>query len=538
VLPDELAHSFRTEDQGRSVQVLPISRRLRGMIPFRSVGEVIEHLRANASDSGQRVAVMIDDAERFGAWPGTEGLPAQDGYLERLFSALEGETDWLTLTTPGEYTSTTPTRRLVYLPGGSYPEMGLWSLPAPYGRDMQDAQAALDRAGVLDRTQPFLRGGGWRNFLSRYPEVGQMHKRAMYVSGKVHSTARAGEAASLALWRAQTVAPYWQGMGGGFALNFLRHAVYKNLILAENSIEPRKYSWLDIEYHDMDMDGVPEVIAESNTLNVHFNAARGGMITELDFRPRAINLTDTLSRRPELYHPTTDASVARHGVRRPGPAPAHADIIYDAYERRSLIDHFIGAESTLDEFIEARYLELGDFTTGAFEASKYRNRVTLTREGSVRGPVGEPVPVEVKKAIRILPKEGKLEVEYRITNHGIVDIITRFGSEWGFGMLAGNAPDRYYTIEGRKAGPLNGVAEDRAVTRAGLVDEWQGVQVEFDFEGREVLLWRHPVETLSQVGGGTLQKLYQSSVMLPLWDLDLPVGRSRRVAYSVRIRER
>lgn len=539
VTPEELLHSFRTEDQGKCVTVLPISRRLRQMIPFRPVQEVIDYLHLSASDSGERVAVMVDDAERFGAWPGTEAVAAQDGWLDRFFTAVEAEKDWLRTTTPNEYITSTPTRRLVYLPGGSYPEMGLWSLPAPYARDFEAVRSELERAGLMDRATPLLRGGGWRNFLSRYPEVGQMHKRAVYVSNKVHSTARAGEAANLALWRAQTCAPYWQGMGGGFALNFLRSAVYRNLILSENAIEPRKYSWLDIEYNDLDMDGAPEVIAESNTLNIHFNAAHGGMITELDFRPLAFNLTDTFSRRPEVYHPTTDATIGRHGARRPGGTPRNgrADLIYDAYERRSLIDHFIGAESTLDEFVEGRYLELGDFTTGAFEASKYRNRVTLTRQGSVRGPVGEPVPVEVKKAIRIIPKEARLEVEYRITNHGIVDIITRFGSEWGFGMLAGNAPDRYYTIEGRPAGHLSTVAEDRAVTRAGLTDEWLGLNLEFDFEGREVLLWRHPVETISQVGGGTLAKLYQSSVMLPLWDLDLPVGRSRRVAYTLKIKQ-
>jgi alpha-amylase len=161
----------------------------------------------------------------------------------------------------------------------------------------------------------------------------------------------------------------------------------------------------------------------------------------------------------------------------------------------------------------------------------------MARQGFVRGPVGEPVPVELKKAVRILPKEARLEVEYRITNRGSVDLITRFGSEWNFSMLAGDAPDRYYVVDGRRAGNLLTTAEDREVARAGIVDEWLGLEVELEFEGREALLWRHPVLTLTRTEEG-LRELYQSSALLPLWDLDLPAGRSRRVAYALRLRER
>ena len=532
VATGDLGGVYMTEDQGKPVRLFPISRELREMVPFREPAEVIEHLRSLAREDRAVLAVLFDDGEKFNHWPDDGRAARSDAWLERFLRLLDENSAWLSTTTLSDYAEREAPLGRVYPPATSYPELNLWSLPAPAAREARELRASLESRPGAARLAPLLGGGTWRGFLARYPEINHLQKRAAYVSRKVHGTPRAGEAASLHLWRAQASAPYWHADQGGVYLNFLRFAAYRNLIQAENAVEPRKYSWLEINYEDFDVDGYEEVIAESNTLNVYFKPSAGGMITELDFRPKAFNLVDTLARRPEAYHPQDGG--ARSGKRLKNAPPLQ----YDRYERRALIDHFVGAESHLAELVEGRLLELGDFTTGAFEASKYRNRVTLTRLGHVRGPVGEPVPVEVKKAVRILPKEGRLEVEYRITNHGHVDVITRFGSEWGFGFLAGDAPDRYYTVEGRKAGNLLTVAEDQFVNAAGIVDEWLGVQVEFEFEGREVLLWRFPVETLSPGEGGALVRTYQSSVLLPLWDLDLPVGRSRRVAYAVSIRER
>jgi alpha-amylase len=285
------------------------------------VEEAIEHLRGLAAEPAP-LAVYAGDGETFegGEW------------LERFLAALEREAGWLATTTFSEYLSAHEPRGLVYLPSTSYPEMGEWSLTTRAARSLEEARAGLSPAerGSLE---PWLAGGFWRSFLVRYPEAGHLHKRAAYVSEKVHRTPRAGEAALRHLWRAQTGAPYWHGAAGGAYLNFLRSAAYRNLIEAENAIEPRKYSWLEVEYRDLDLDGYEEVIAESNTLNLYFHT-RGGALVELDHRPKAFNLIDTFARRPEPYHP--------------GPGTAGAPI-YDAYERRALVDHFVGAESRLDE---------------------------------------------------------------------------------------------------------------------------------------------------------------------------------------------
>ncbi len=503
----DLTRTVRTEDQGRAVTVVPVSQEFHRLIPFIPVPELMAKLRERAKQGGM-LAVSLD-AETLGGLDG--GLDAfKTGWFAKFLDALQNAHDWLETATLSNVIAAFPPKACVYLPSSSSKRLAKWTAPPELARMLESAQ--IDEA-----LEPFVRGGSWRAFLTKYPESDHLARRAARVSKKLQANTRAPQEAHLHLWRAQSGVTYWHGTSGGVYRNFLRAQAYTNLIRAENAIEPRKYAWLEIEYADFNCDDVLDVIAESHTMNAYWNPAVGGMITELDYRPKAFNLIDTFTRKPEFYHP--DGAT------------------YDTYPRRALVDHFLGAESNLPEFAANTYLELGDFTTGAFEVSKYRDRVTLVRDGFVRGPIGEPVPVEVKKAVRIVHKESRLEVDYRITNKGDVDVITRFGSEWGFGMLSGSTKDRYAVVDGRKAGSLGETAEHRTVRSASIVDEWLGLEIAFDFDGRDVLLWRHPIETLEKIGDH-FEKRYQSTVLLPLWDLDLPAGRSRRITYGVRISER
>jgi len=72
---------------------------------------------------------LADDGEKFGVWPGTYEHVYQNGWLDRFFDALVENTDWLEVTTYAEYLSNTFPSGMVYLPTGSYREMGKWALP-------------------------------------------------------------------------------------------------------------------------------------------------------------------------------------------------------------------------------------------------------------------------------------------------------------------------------------------------------------------------------------------------------------------------
>ena len=90
VAEDRLWGTFTTEDQGRLLTVFGTEQGLRYRIPFGSVEDVIEHLRAHATDDGGRLGMMGDDGEKFGAWPGTyEHCWGRAAWVDRFFDALE-----------------------------------------------------------------------------------------------------------------------------------------------------------------------------------------------------------------------------------------------------------------------------------------------------------------------------------------------------------------------------------------------------------------------------------------------------------------
>ena len=132
---DELWGPYTTEDQGRLLAVFGTEQGLRYRIPFRDVEDVIAYLRDHATDAGDRVGMMGDDGEKFGGWPTTwEHCWGERRWVERFFTALEANADWLTTTTPSAWLADHAPIGRVYVPTGSYAEMGEWALPADESR--------------------------------------------------------------------------------------------------------------------------------------------------------------------------------------------------------------------------------------------------------------------------------------------------------------------------------------------------------------------------------------------------------------------
>jgi alpha-amylase/alpha-mannosidase (GH57 family) len=65
----ELAATYITEDAGRTLRVFPIDKTLRYYIPFRPLEDIDRYL-GSIRDAGG-TAILGDDGEKFGLWPGT-----------------------------------------------------------------------------------------------------------------------------------------------------------------------------------------------------------------------------------------------------------------------------------------------------------------------------------------------------------------------------------------------------------------------------------------------------------------------------------
>lgn len=574
---DELDGYYLTEEQDGVIRIFPGSEKLRYLIPFHPPEETINLLSGLRSTERHRLMVMADDGEKFGIWPQTYHSVYEEGWLERFFALLDQNADWLETTTFSEYLKKEQPRGRIYLPTASYMEMGEWSLPARAMKEYDDALAKVKNAPEFAGLRPFIKGGFWRNFLVKYPESNHMHKRMVMVSRKVHDVldkleaqgARKNAEASRMLdhlYQSQCNDSYWHGVFGGLYLPHLRSAVYEHLIQAEcladkalkgpgTRDEGREKkqkinnaaSWLEIEKGDFDRDGSEEVMLNSELLNLFVDPAEGGRITEFDWKPRSFNLTNTLTRRHEIYHEKILQAAKETS---PGPEGGGAKtihelvavkedglqyhLLYDWYTRGSLIDHFLGSGVDLVSFMRSEYYEAGDFVLGAYGMKSRKSNgtavVTLERDGSVAG-----LGVKLRKELSLRSAVSDFTVKYTIMNMSAEELNTSFGTEFNFSLLAGNAPDRFYDIPAHVLDKRNlaSIGETNNVNRVSLVDEWLTLKLSLAF-AQPAILWRAPVETVSQSEAG-FERVYQSSMVMPIWRISLGPGTFWETEIVVRV---
>ena len=101
---DQLHAPWITESDGKRVALFPIDERLRYLVPFRPPSETADYLRELASAAIQ-LAVLADDGEKFGGWPGTREWVYEKGWLDQFLTTVSalvdnGEVILSTLSTP------------------------------------------------------------------------------------------------------------------------------------------------------------------------------------------------------------------------------------------------------------------------------------------------------------------------------------------------------------------------------------------------------------------------------------------------------
>ncbi len=538
---EDLTGYFLTEDLGNKVALFPINKQLRYTIPFQEPQQTIDVLRSMADESGNNLLVFADDGEKFGVWPNTYRHVYEDGWLEKFFQSLEENAQWIELVHFSEVLDAIPPVGKIYLPTASYAEMMHWALFPPTFKEYEHFEHLLSKQGLLDRFGIFVRGGFWRNFMAKYPEVNVMHKKMLRVSQLLRQIPIKDEAqrqkAFDHLWAAQCNCPYWHGVFGGLYLSHLRFAIFNNLIDAEKILDNhRKLPVLEID--DFDADGHPEILVETAMHDAYFKPNSGAMLFEYDFKPAGKNLLDTMTRRAEGYHDKLKEAVYIEDFEENGSGTASIhDLVltkerdlfkklhYDKYERRSLIDHFLLPDCSIETFADGKHQELGDFVNGAYrlKSKKQDEKETVLlfeREGSVFLNQ-QSHPLRVEKQVRIFHDRARMVTRYRLWNPQQVPLHLLFAVEFNYGLQAGQADDRYYYDEqGKLDAPfLNSMGVLKGAKMIGLRDEYLKIDIQLR-SAQSTAVWRVPVETISLSESG-FERVYQSSSVLMIYDLQL-----------------
>ncbi|MBI5806075.1 DUF1926 domain-containing protein [candidate division TA06 bacterium] len=511
----DLDGHYITEDQGQPLAVFPISQQLRYLIPFHNVDEVIAHLKTLYQPDRETLAVLADDGEKFGVWPGTHELAYEKGWLKNFLDALEANKEWLELSTFSQALEALPARGRIYLPTASYAEMGEWALDPKAEAVYSELTQRLKGEGSYPRYSPFVKGGTWRDFLTKYPESNNIYRKMLSVSAKVSGQ---GPEVLRELYRGQCNCGYWHGVFGGLYLPHLREALYRHLIRAENlmgSNPETSAPSLEAREFDFDGDGQNEVELSNRHSRLYLSPAAGGSLVEWDAREKEINLFDTLARRPESYH---------RNIPKPGDQSAsqgksiHEMVVskeeglqnilfYDSFRRVGLVDHLLGPETDLESFYRNCHREQEPGLNGAWvhETNREAERAT----------------VELTKIINDLTVVKKIvfgtgpsfRIEYSWMNCGLKEMEIWPGIEFNFGLLSsgfGRHCRSASQILSTEA--LNVRAQDQDISQLSVIDGYRNLSVDFDLD-QAWDLWRFPVETVSQSESG-LERNYQCSCFL------------------------
>jgi alpha-amylase len=521
--PEGLGGYYLTEDQGALVGVFPISQRLRYLIPFAEVEASVDYLERRR---GQVAALTIaDDGEKFGVWPGTHRHVYEEGWLDRFFDRLLS-LPWLRLTTFAEIIDRYPASGRVYLPTASYREMGEWALPVAAARELQRAKEAL---GTLDHGEPYqrlLRGGFWRIFLTKYPEVADTYWKMLRLSEAIQQAGIAGGGDGLlarartALWRGQANDAYWHGVFGGCYLPHLRRAVKQALLEAERLLAQATarpgVSWRE---SDGNGDGRREICVRTTGLGVTLNPEEGGTVTELAHLERGVDLADVLARRPETYHDQlrrarpdqgTGPAVVRtiHAVPSAKEVGLETLLAYDDLRRACLLDGLFPLGSPLDPVAPwpAARLVLG--------RSRFTSEISGTPDGVAVTLSLLPDADLARVVKRVTVDSRAVQAQYRIQPTPAA-LPARWAVQWNLALTGGDGPQRYLALPDRP--PLRSGGRRDDLTHIVLADEWAGLQVRLEWSPRAEVAWG-PVETVSVSEGG-FERIYQGTAFLLTWPL-------------------
>ncbi len=549
--PAGLHGTYLTEDGGGAVRVFPISQTLRYAIPFASVDEVRAACLDAPVPEGAALS-FFDDGEKFGVWPHTFESVYAKGWLERFFGMLADPETPIETTLPRELLDEVPVGR-VYLPSASYFEMAEWTLPADRAGRFAALVHEAEEQGRIEELRPFLGGGFWRGFLTKYPEVNLQHKLMSRTSAALHGSALDDperlERARTELQRSQCNCAYWHGVFGGTYLPHLRTGIQAPRIAADALL------WdggdgVVVEQTDLEVDGKPVVLVESAAQLVALKPGEGGALLAWDLRDRRLALHDVLTRRPEGYHahlvPAEEAPLREEGnihhiVR---VLPPGEKLVYDWYRRLSLLDRFLaelpGAAALRDQ--EAR--ELGDFVAQPYAArvleggapGSLRAMIELQRDGNLWWPDGGQQPLQVIKIVELHAGQ-RIRCHHRLTNTGEYPLRAWWGVECNAKLLEDEGDDRrLHTPHDGASYPMDAHLEATAAPALELQDDRLGVTLRLTADG-DTRWVSYGFHTLSQSEAG-VDRIYQGTCVVALRRLELEPGATLEASLGLAIEDR
>ncbi len=517
---------YYTEAEGRRLAVFPIDETLRYAIPFWPVEQLAQYLQ-NIAFRGGELAIYFDDGEKFGVWPGTKKWVFEEGWLDKFLRALLNwqEEGRIEIYTFAEVLEKIPAKGLAYLPTASYAEMEEWALPAQKILELMELEERLKPEKT--KFVPFIRGGHWRNFFVKYPESNYLHKRTYQVSALSRGPHFDPEA-RLDLLAAQCNDPYWHGIFGGLYLPHLRQAVWTKLLSAEAKLRAQQKATFLVE--DIDLDGKEELMFLSKRAVMTFKPSYGGHLIEWSSLKTFHNYQNVLTRRFEAYHeaikhppqesepPEAEGIFSIHHLKKRPSQEVLEALVYDWYERHSLIEHFFAPDRGLSDFVRCDFGEWGDFANQPFHWHRKGQELLFFRDGGLYPPGCARRPLLLRKWVKIRNTGRKIEITYELEYRAEEETRCFFGVEfnlWPLFLATGRGSLKIDKKTLSWAYPVEGAGKNFL-----FAGDSEALSITLPEKTRFFLF---PVKTVSQSEAG-YDLTIQGLAFMPFWPLHFTKG--------------
>ncbi|MEM1638977.1 MAG: alpha-amylase/4-alpha-glucanotransferase domain-containing protein [Desulfurococcaceae archaeon] len=401
---EKTKYAWITEESGYSVKVLFIDEKLRYILPWEHPDKVIDYMAQYASDA-DALLLWGSDAEKFGEWWDRD---SSRRWLVEFLSKLRFEKRIL-MVHPSEYLREHDVKGYIYLDTGSYDKMLEWS------------------------------GGFFRNFLVKYVESNNMHKKALWVKSKLVKAQGKLKEIPLDYYMAYCNDAYWHGLFGGIYLAHLRQAIYESLIrsekIAEDAINHFESNSIKRILADFDYNGREELIIETPELNLYVSPWDGGTLFEYDTKKPGFehNIQDTMTRYREPYLEGTSFNP-------------------DWYRRTSWRVHIWGIETSIHDWINnTPFKDMSDLALHRYNTVLTEDpRVFYLRTiGNVYYHGSKSASVFVEKRVEL--KNKGYYIHYVVRNLDDSIVKGKIGFEYHLAWKVDRDQERkpYYLVNGK-----------------------------------------------------------------------------------------
>jgi alpha-amylase len=343
-----------------------------------------------------------------------------------------------------------------------------------------------------------------------------MHKKMLYLSENIHkkTSYKKDKKILCHLWKSQCNCGYWHGLFGGFYFGNIRAAIYENLIKAEKELD-KKYekNVLIVQKTDFNFDGSPEIIVKNKHIISSFSD-KGGTLLELGYKDKNFNLLNTITRQEESHHDKNKERKEDKRIKR-------EEIIYDKYERVSLIDHLLEKSLTVNDFNKQKNFKT--ISNNVYKSSFDRKEKSVSLSYKYKGK-----DLEFTKKINIALNAG-MNVKYIFQND---DIFKKYNFATEFNIFFQSPRDvKFYSEKGEIN--LKRKRVFRKINNLKISDYFKGIYLQFDFSEADVFIM--PIYSFANSQFGLEKVCQQASVLFikkskgKIFDLKLKIDKKENL---------